>query len=152
MTQLHRPQVRATSARCHRTVCHSWNIPFLFLCFFFFFTSSYFAALSTSPSLVWCQNSDLCFMSDDPFCGGVEMVTMVWSRMMNNRSKVLDRDLLVYDHTSWQKIQYMACPRRSQPDLAALQRPQLYRLPLWCVWTIIQYLLPWMWPCERTLQ
>lgn len=83
-----------------------YTIPFSLL-FFFFFTSSYFAALSTSPSLVWCQNSDLCFMSDDPFCGGVEMVTMVWSRMMNNRRKVLDRDLLVYDHTSWQKIYSM---------------------------------------------
>lgn len=91
MTQLHRPQVRATSARCHRTVCHSWNIPFLFLCFFFFFF--YFFILCCSFHL--------------SIPGVVSKFRSMFYGMMNNRRKVLDRDLLVYDHTSWQKIYSM---------------------------------------------
>lgn len=69
-----------------------------------FFSSSHFAALTTFPSQARCQNSDLCFMRDDLLCGGLEMVTAVWNGMINNKRKVMDRDLLVYDYTLRQQI------------------------------------------------
>lgn len=43
-------------------------------------------------------------MRDDLFRGGLEMVTVVWNRMINNKGKVMDRDWLVYDYAPWQQI------------------------------------------------
>lgn len=69
-----------------------------------FSSPSFLAIVPTILSQVWCQNSDLCFMRDDLFCEVVDMVSVVWNEMINNKRKVMDRGLLIYDYTPWQEI------------------------------------------------
>lgn len=78
-------------------VCHSKNIPFHF---FFFILCCLFHLFI--PGVVSTLKS--IFHERWPDLWGLQMVTMVWNRMINNRRKVLDRDLFIYDYTPWQQI------------------------------------------------
>lgn len=54
---------------------------------------------------------------------GLDVVTVVWNRMTNNKGKVMDGNSFM---TRLPDSKYIAFPQRRQPDLAALQRPRLY--------------------------
>lgn len=86
-------------------------------------------------------------------CGGVERQQVVRSTMTNRcaktkkkEKKVLDTDLLVCGDTFWRLIYSVPTERSARPGSS---KRELYMVPLWWVWTIIQYVLPSMWPYEK---
>lgn len=125
------------------------NYPFSFFFFFFVFILCW----SFPPFHPRCGVKIQINVSQEMFCscGGVERQRVVRSTMTNRcaktkKKKVLDTDLLVCGDTFWRLIYSVPTEKSAWPGSSTRE---LYMVPLWRVWTIIQYVLPLMWPYEK---